>query len=360
MAVEERRSAPTPRQPPRRREHPVDHCGAMADHPQRLTPARSTVRAMHALAAALNVPACQRGRPCRRTGRWIETIAADLGQAASSGRVRPLVVSGRPQAAVRGAPSADKAALGPPRALIDLTPTRSRCCRGMKPGSRFASPATRRRHLRARRRRSAGGGHLIIIGGNPPTPARGHRLRRPVARLLSRERSATRQRQGRDGCAHPERTWPLTTTRLLAGAGGTSRTRTSSSRATPALLRRTASIIQPLIAPLCNSRSPVELMAALLGESRSPGRGHPPLLAGQPPRRAAGRRLPGVLGTVAQGRVIRGRPARVVVAPQQNLQVAPPAPPRRRFARKSSSARSQLWDGGSSPATRLARNCPSR
>jgi molybdopterin-containing oxidoreductase family iron-sulfur binding subunit len=324
--------------------------GAMADHRLALTPSQVELFA-YSLAAAMNVPAANARPPVPPDwSRWIETIAADLRQASQRQGGAALVVAGPTQPpSVHALAHAMNAALGAAGTSVTYTDPVEALPPGMKPGSQFASL----RELVADMQRADDDplavDTLIIIGGNPAYTAPAD-IDFAGQLLAFSSRKVSRKVNGKDVtelrnlsvhlAAYYDETsfrcrWHIPHSHFLEAWGD--------ARA----FDGTASIIQPLIAPLYNSRSPIELMAALLGESEVSGyeaiRRY--WQANRPGGQQAGDFQPFWERSLKAGVIDGTARAQVVVAPQQNLQIAPPAPPAAGSLEVVFRPDPSVWDG---------------
>jgi molybdopterin-containing oxidoreductase family iron-sulfur binding subunit len=324
--------------------------GAMADHRLALTPSQVELFA-YALAGALNVPAAGQRPPVPpEWSRWIEVIAADLQQARQrQGGAAPVIPGPTQPPSVHALAHAMNAALGAAGNSVVYTDPVEVLPPNTNPGTQFASL----RELVEDMQRPEGDAQavdtLIIIGGNPAYTA-------PADIDFASQLLAFSSRQLRRNVNGKDVTQPRNFTAHLSGYYDETSYRCRwhiphshflESWGDGRAFDGTASIIQPLIAPLYNSRSPIEMMAALLGESEVSGyetiRRY--WQANRPGGQQAGD-FQVFWERSLQSGVIEGTAHKqVVVAPQQNLQVAPPAPPATGSLEVVFRPDPSVWDG---------------
>ena len=331
MAVEE---APVNPDAPANRLYVVESTptitGATADHRLPLRPSQVGEFA-YAVAAALNVPAVE-SRPSLPAdmARWVQTIAADLLQAAVRQAGAAIVLAGAAQPpAVHALAHAMNVVLGSAATSVTYTEP----VEASPPGpSRSNADSLRELVLDMQRPDGdpQGVDTLVIIGGNPAYSGPAD-INVAQQLLLFSRRQVTEEINGRrvqrlaNFTVHLspyydetsfECQWHIPHSHCLEAWGD--------ARA----FDGTASIVQPLIAPLYNSRSAIEMLAALLGEADVSGY--------ETLRRYWQANRPGGAATdfqlfwersLKEGVIAGSALAQVVVNVQPGLQISPPARP---------------------------------
>ena len=325
--------------------------GAMADNRIPLPPSQVELFA-YAVAVALGVPAAS-GRPRvpPELARWVEVVAADLQQSSKRQPGAAVVVAGRTQPpSVHALAHAMNAALGAAGSSVVYTEPVEALPPQARPGGQLASLEELVADMQRPQGDPQGVDTLIIIGGNPAytSPANvdfaRHLLnfsgqqRRDVVngRDVNRLRNFTAHLSAYYDETSFRCQWHVPQSHYLEAWGDV---RSYDGQ---------ASIVQPLIAPLYNSRSAHEMLAALLGEvdvsgyetlrrywQSQRGGGQGAGATTQPATQPAGQQQAGASNdfqlfwerSLKDGVVEGTALPPVQVSLQQNLQVPPPSSP---------------------------------